>query len=246
MKCGPLRVVMCACRPYKRRSSSDDSLSRIMPDYAAQRANMVATQVLANGVTEEHLLDAFRAVHREQFVPADKRGIAYADAPLEIVPGRQLMEPRSFAKLLGLAEILPSDSVLAIGCATGYSTAVIARLAGRVIGLEEDAALVRVATEMLHAVGVPNATVVQGALAQGYRGGGPYDVILIEGGVEEIPEPLLAQLGEGGRLVTIFQREAMGRAVVFLNEEGHTGHRFDFDAAATVLPGFRKAPAFVF
>jgi len=217
-----------------------------MPDFAAQRANMVATQVLANGVTEERLLDAFRAVPREQFVPADKRGIAYADAQLEIVPGRWLMEPRSFAKLLELVDILPSDSVLDIGCATGYSTTVIAQLASRVTGLEEDAALVRIASEMLDAIRSANATVVQGALAQGYRGGAPYNVIFIEGGVEEIPEALFAQLGEGGRLVAILQGESLGRAVVFLKEEGRVGHRFDFDASATVLPGFRKPAAFVF
>jgi protein-L-isoaspartate(D-aspartate) O-methyltransferase len=168
------------------------------------------------------------------------------DAPLEIVPGRHLMDPRSFAKLLGLAKILPSDLVLDIGCATGYSTAVIARLARQVVGLEEDAALVRIASETLHTVGAPNVTVAQGALAQGHRGAAPYDVVFVEGGVEEIPESLFAQLGEGGRIVAICQRESAGRAVVFLNEEGYVGHRFDFDAAATVLPGFRKPPVFVF
>ncbi|HEX3431624.1 MAG TPA: protein-L-isoaspartate O-methyltransferase [Rhizomicrobium sp.] len=217
-----------------------------MPDYATQRVNMVASQVFANGVTEERILDAFRAVPREPFVPAAKRGIAYAEAPLEIAPARFLLSPRCFAKLVQLAEIAPDDTVLDVGCATGYSTAVIARLARRVTGLEEDAALLRVASDTLHSQHVANATIVQGALAQGHRGGGPYDAIVIEGGVEEVPESLLAQLAEGGRLVAILQREAQGRAIVFLEEGGRTGLRFDFDDSATVLPGFRKPAAFVF
>jgi protein-L-isoaspartate(D-aspartate) O-methyltransferase len=217
-----------------------------MPDFATLRANMVATQILANGVIEERILDAFRTVARETFVPGVSRGIAYADAPIQVVPGRYLLSPRSFAKLIEVADIEADDTVLDVGCATGYSTAVIARLAGQVIGLEEDAALVRVASDLLHSHGVPNAAVVQGSLAKGHRSGAPYDVIVIEGGAEEVPESLLAQLAEGGRLVTILQREAQGRAIVFLKEGGCIGHRFDFDASAALLPGFRKPAAFVF
>ena len=218
-----------------------------MPDYAALRANMVATQVLTDGVSEERLLDAFRAVPREQFVPADKVGIAYAEAPVELAPGRWLLTPRSFAKLLQLAEIRSGETVLDIGCATGYSTAVIARVARSVTGLELDATLLRVASEMLHRSGVSNATIVQGALVDGHRSGGPYDVIVIEGGVEVVPDSLLAQLAEGGRLVAVAQRESMGKAVIFLNEDGRHGHRFDFHASEkSVLPGFRQPAAFVF
>jgi protein-L-isoaspartate(D-aspartate) O-methyltransferase len=217
-----------------------------MPDYATLRANMVDTQVMANGVTEERILEAFRAVARELFVPAAKRGIAYAETPIEIVPGRFLLSPRCFAKLVELADIRAEDTVLDVGCATGYSTAIIARLARRVIALEEDAALVRIASDMLHSLHTANATLVQGALAPGHRGGAPYDVIVIEGGVEEVPAPLLAQLAEGGRLVAMLQREAQGRAIVFLNEAGRMGHRFDFDDSAAVLSGFRQPAGFVF
>jgi protein-L-isoaspartate(D-aspartate) O-methyltransferase len=218
-----------------------------MPDYAALRANMVATQIQTYSVTDERLLDAFRKVPREQFVPADKRGIAYAETPIEIVPGRWLMPAGTFARLIQIAEVLPSDSILDVGCATGYSTAVLARLARQVVGLEEDAALVRIGSEtMRRSADAANATVVQGVLARGDRSGAPYKVIFVEGGVEEIPEALFALLAEGGRLVTIIQREAMGRAIVFFKEEGVIGHRFDFDASASVLPGFRKPPAFVF
>jgi protein-L-isoaspartate(D-aspartate) O-methyltransferase len=217
-----------------------------MQDYATLRANMVDTQVLANGVTEERVLEAFRSVPREPFVPAAKRGIAYAEAPIEIVPGRFLLSPRCFAKLVELADIRPEDTVLDVGCATGYSTAVIAQLASRVIALEEDAALVRVASDMLHSLRTTNATLVQGGLAQGHRAGAPYDVIFIEGGVEQVPESLPTQLAQGGRLVAMFQREAQGRAVIFLNEAGRIGHRFDFDDFAPLLPGFRKPARFVF
>jgi len=217
-----------------------------MPDYAALRANMVDTQVLANDVTEERILAAFRAVPREAFVPAARRGIAYAEAPLEIVPGRSLLSPRCFAKLVKLAGIRRDDTVLDIGCATGYSTAVIAHLAKRVIGLEEDAALLRLASDMLHTLHATNAAIAQGVLAQGHRDAAPYDVIVIEGGVEVVPEPLLAQLAEGGRLVAMFRREAQVRAVIFLNDAGHIGQRFDFDDSAALLPGFRQPAGFVF
>ena len=216
-----------------------------MPDYAAQRANMVATQIFANGVTEERVLDAFHAVPRELFVPAEKRGIAYAEVAIEVVPSRRLLPVRTFAKLLELAEIEPDETILDVGCATGYSTAVIARLGSRIIGLEEDATLVRIASELLHSTGVAKATIAQGALVDGYRSAAPFDAIIIEGGVEEVPESLLAQLREGGRLVTILQRQSQGQAIVFLKEGERTGHRFDFDAAANVLPGFRKPAAFV-
>lgn len=217
-----------------------------MPDYAALRANMVATQLLANGVIEDRILDAFRAVPREAFVPAARRGIAYAETSIEIVPGRSLLSPRCFAKLVDLADIRREDTVLDIGCASGYSTAVVAHLAKRVIGLDEDAALVRLASDTLHSLPAKNAAIVQGVLAQGHRAAAPYDVILIEGGVEMVPEPLLAQLAEGGRLVAMFQREAQVRAVIFSKDAGRIGHRFDFDDSAALLPGFRQTAGFVF
>src|ERR1700691_3212760 len=118
-----------------------------MPDYAAQRLNMIESQVRANDVTDVRVQEAMREVPRERFVPAARRAIAYADSALELVPGRFLLEPRSFGKLLQLAEIAPGDKVLDVGCTTGYSTAVLARLAGRVVGLEEDADLMRVASD---------------------------------------------------------------------------------------------------
>jgi len=217
-----------------------------MPDFASQRFNMVASQILANGVTQERLLDAFRQIRREAFLPAAKCALAYADAAIEIVGGRWQLEPRTFAKLVELAQITPSDTVLDVGCATGYSTAVLAKIAGRVVALEQDADLVRIASERLHEAGVQNATIVQGSLSDGSPAGGSYDAIVIEGAIEQTPQRLLAQLADGGRLVAIMQREAQGQAIIYLNEEGRVGRRGAFDASAPVLPGFGQPAAFVF
>jgi len=129
-----------------------------MPNYAAQRLNMVESQVRANDVTDPRIHDAMRQVPRELFVPSAKRGVAYADAAIEVVRGRYLLEPRTFSKLLQLAAIGPNDAVLDVACGTGYSTAVIARLARTVIGLEQDADLVRIASETLPASGAANAS----------------------------------------------------------------------------------------
>jgi protein-L-isoaspartate(D-aspartate) O-methyltransferase len=216
-----------------------------MPDFVAQRQNMVASQILASGVTDERLMNAFAEVPRERFVPSAKRGVAYADAAIEVVPGRRLLEPRTLAMLLRLAEIDESDSVLDVGCATGYSTAVLAAISRRVTGLEQDADLVRVAEDALRECGCRNASVVQGSLVDGHRGDAPYNVIVVEGAFEQTPEPLIAQLAEGGRLVGILQRAEQGHAVLYLKEQGRIGRRIGFDASARVLSGFRRAAEFV-
>jgi protein-L-isoaspartate(D-aspartate) O-methyltransferase len=217
-----------------------------MPDYAAQRSNMVASQILANDVTDERLLAAFSEIERERFVPTAKRALAYADAHIEVVPNRWLPDPRTFAKLLRLAEILPTDSVLDVGCATGYSTAVLSRVCARVVGLEQDADLVRIASETVAATSAPNAKIVQGVLADGCGAMAPYDVIVVAGAIEAAPLALLAQLADGGRLVAIVRNEAQGHAVLYLNEQGRIGRRIAFDASIPVLAGFRQPVGFVF
>lgn len=217
-----------------------------MPDYLAQRLNMVESQVRVNDVTDVRVQQAMRDVPRERFVPTARKSTAYADAPLEVVQGRFLMEPRVFAKLLQLAEIKPTDNVLDVGCATGYSSAVLARIAARVTGLEQDADLVRVASETLPSVGATNAAVVQGGLAEGHKARAPYDVIYVNGAIETRPDALLGQLAEGGRLVAVVKSGASGHATVFLKEKGQVGSRAAFDADAPILPGFREKVGFVF
>ncbi len=217
-----------------------------MPDYLAQRLNMVESQVRVNDVTDVRVQDAMREVPRERFVPTARQATAYADAPLEVVRGRFLLEPRTLAKMLQLAEIAPTDTVLDVGCMTGYSSAVLSRIAARVTALESDADLVRVGAETLPAVGAANATVVQGDLAEGHKGKAPYDVIFVNGAIEVRPTALLAQLAEGGRLVAVVKSGAQGHATVFLKEKGQVGSRTGFDADAQILPGFREKVGFVF
>lgn len=217
-----------------------------MTDYAQQRMNMVDAQVRTNDVTDPRIHAAMREVPRERFVPPPRRAMAYADAAIEVAHQRYLLDPRTFSKLLQLVEIRTSDTVLDVGCATGYSSAVLARLADSVVALEQDADLVRIAVETLASVGAKNATVVQGQMAAGFKERAPYNVIFVNGGIQEAPAALLGQLAEGGRLGAIMQTGAQGHAELFVKQHGRVGSRSDFDASVPLLAGFKKAVGFVF
>ena len=208
------------------------------------RFNMVETQIRPADVNDPRVLAAISAVPREKFLPRAAAALAYADVPVAVAPGRYLLDPRSFAKLLQLAEINVDDKVLDVGCGTGYSAAVLARLADKVVALEQDADLVRAASQLL-ADAVGKVEVVQGGLVEGVKDQAPYDVIFVNGAVEQIPDSLLNQLAEGGRLVT-FLKDGQSRAWLFVKEKGQVGKRPDFDADVPVLAGFRKAVGFVF
>ncbi len=209
------------------------------------RFNMVEAQIRTSNVTDPRIHAAMGVVPRERFVPAAARALAYADVPVAVAPGRYLLDPRSFAKLLQLARVTAEDRVLDVACGTGYSSAVLARLAGEVVALEQDADLVRIASELL-ANAVGKVEVVQGGLIEGVRGQAPFDVIFVNGAIEQAPETLLSQLAEGGRLVAIMREGAQSRAWLFLKENGQIGRRPDFDADVPLLAGFRKAVGFVF
>jgi protein-L-isoaspartate(D-aspartate) O-methyltransferase len=218
-----------------------------MTDYAAARLNMVESQLRTNKVTNEAVLDAFLSVPRERFVQPALRGTAYIDEDLPLGHGRYLLEPMVLARLVQLAGIGRQDTVLEIGCATGYGTAILARLARNVVGIDSDPQLVTQAAARLRELAIGNASVTEAPLAAGAANRAPYSVILFEGTVAVIPEAVSRQLGEGGRLVAVLRPgEGVGRATLVVRSNGVLAHRPVFDAAAPFLPGFQPAPSFVF
>jgi protein-L-isoaspartate(D-aspartate) O-methyltransferase len=217
-----------------------------MSTFAAQRLNMIDAQVRANDVTDPRIHAAMSEVAREKFVPAAQRALAYADVPVEVSPGRYLLDPRTFAKMLALSGVCPEDKVLDVGCATGYSSAVLARLAHTVVALEQDANLVRLSSELLPAAGAANAVPTQGVLSQGIKAEAPYDLIFVNGAIQAPPEALLSQLAEGGRLVAILSEGVRSHAVKFVREQGRIGSWAAFDATVPTLVGFSKTVGFVF
>jgi protein-L-isoaspartate(D-aspartate) O-methyltransferase len=218
----------------------------LMLDFAAARRMMVDCQVRTSDVTDLRLIAAMLAVPRERFVPKASTELAYLDADLPVEAGRGLSKPMVLAKLLQAAEIGETDRVLVIGCTTGYSAAVIAHLAGAVVALEQDPGLAQLAKDNLQAVGARNATVVTGPLVGGWPATAPYDVILLDGAVEEVPAALLRQLKDGGRLLGVVGRPPLSKAMLFRSTGVESSSRLIFDATAPVLPGFAKPPAFVF
>ena len=220
-----------------------------MFDFAAARRMMVDCQVRTSDVTDPRIVAAMLDLPRERFVPERNASLAYLDLDVPVTagtPARRLLKPMVLAKLVQAAEIGPQDRVLDVACATGYSTALLARLARNIVALEEDVTLARHARENLAAVGVPNAEVVSGPLPDGWQAGTPYDVIFVNGAAEVVPERLLRQLAEGGRLVGVVGRPPASKAVLYLASGGQASALPIFDAAAPPLPGFAEPPAFVF
>lgn len=220
-------------------------------DAATQRMNMVESQIRPSDVTDRRILRAMLNVPREAFVPVSLRPLAYMDDTLNLgrttpdAPPRGLMAPRAFAKLVQLAEIGDDDVVLDVGCASGYSTAIIAKLAQTVVALEADASLAEAASKTLDGLGFDNAAVVTGVLEAGYPGEGPYDAIVVAGAVDTIPPGLLDQLKDGGRLVSVVAG-VPGRATVWRRVGRHFDKREAFEAAAPAMPGFEVKREFVF
>ena len=212
----------------------------------AARANMIDAQIRAADVTDPRIHAAMAAVAREKFVPSARLALAYADVPVEVAPGRYLLDPRSLAKALQLAGVKAKDRALDVGCGTGYSSAVLGGLVQSVVALEQDADLVRIASQALeNAPG--KIEVTQGSLIDGFKMGGPYDVILVNGSIETRPDALLGQLAEGGRLVCFMPSGSQGgRAMLFVREHGQVGSRPGFDATVPALAGFKKAMGFIF
>lgn len=219
-------------------------------DYSAYRTKMVDGQIRTTDVTSAPLLEALLTVPREKFVPEEHREIAYIDEDIRLSDGpegrRYLMEPSPFAKLLQIAEVDATDHALVVGCATGYSSAVLASIAASVIALESDAGLVEQATATLSGLGLGNVDVVHGPLRDGFAAKAPYDVIFIDGSVDEVPQSLLQQLNEGGRLVAVEGRGNAAVARLFVKTDGVVSGRLAFNAAIKPLPGFERVEAFRF
>lgn len=223
-----------------------------MMDFEAARTKMVDTQIRTTDVTSHSVLSAFLAVPREAFVPVEMKPLAYIDEDTQIAPAaggnpaRYIMEPSPLAKLLQLASVTKDDVVLEIGCGTGYAAAVLSLLAGSVVAVESDEALAAQATATLSELGYDNVAIVTGDLQQGYVDEAPYDVIFIDGAVEEVPETLLAQLRDGGRLVCVVGYGNAARARLYVRAHGVSSYNDYFNSAVKPLPGFRKAAEFVF
>ncbi|MCH7929583.1 MAG: protein-L-isoaspartate O-methyltransferase [Proteobacteria bacterium] len=218
-----------------------------MTDYVTARINMVENQVRPNRVADERVLAAMAEVPRERFVPRKYQGLAYVDEDIAVARGRYLMEPLALARLLDAAAIRPDDVVLDIGCATGYSSAVLARLANTVVALESDAGLAEDAVKVLGEIDADNVAVITGALEDGYPEQAPYDVIVLGGAVDEVPPAITDQLAEGGRLVAVVTGGGrVGKVTLTLRTHGRLSSRVVFDAAVAPLPGFSIARDFVF
>lgn len=215
-----------------------------MTDFAARRRMMVDTQVRPSDVTKFPIIEAMLAVSRENYVPDAQREAAYAEDLIDLGGGRCLLEPRTLAKLLDGLNIAKDELVLDVAAAYGYSTAVAARMAELVVAVEEDEVLAGEAQSILMEAGADNAVVHTGPLTDGAADHGPYDVILVQGGVEDVPASLVDQLKDGGRIGCIFMDGDLGTVRIGYKSGERLTWRYAFNASAPVLPGFAKARAF--
>lgn len=217
-----------------------------MPGLELQRKNMVESQVRPSDVTDRRITSAMMALPRERFVPANVANLAYMDEAIAVGPGRGLMAPRVLARLVQLADVSQNDSVLVVGAGSGYSAALLAGLGQKVIALESDTDMAARIAPLLGDLGIANVAAVPGPLPAGWQPAAPYDVILLDGAVDAVPEALTAQLAAGGRLVAIEKQGGFSRAVLLRKSGEVVSRRVAFDAAAPALPGFERAAGFVF
>lgn len=215
-----------------------------MPDFATRRRMMVDTQVRPSDVTKYPIIAALLDVPREEFVPPALAETAYIGENIPFSANRVLLEPRTFAKMLDALDVTGRDLVLDVGCATGYSSAILARLAQAVVAVESDAALAADAESALAANGAESVILVQGDLAAGVPAHAPYDAMILQGGIAHFPDALAQQLRDGGRVVALFMDGALGVVRLGVRDKGHMAWRDLFNAAAPVLPGFARAREF--
>lgn len=223
-----------------------------MMDFETARAKMVDNQIRTTDVTSHSVLKAFVAVPREAFVPAANKQLAYIDEDILICPARDgrparyMMEASPLAKLLQLAEISREDVVLEVGCGTGYVAALLSLLAGSVVSIDSDEDLVNAAAETLSSLGYDNVAAITADLEKGYPSEAPYDLIFINGAVQDVPAVLIEQLRDGGRLVAVVGYGAAAKATVFRKHNKGSSSNTFFNASIKPLPGFVQAKEFVF
>ena len=215
-----------------------------MTDFAARRTMMVDTQVRPNDVTKFPVIEAMLAVPREEFVPAGRRAVAYSGENLDIGRGRVLLEPRTLAKMVDALDIQPDDLILDLGCGYGYSAAVMARMAEAVVAIEDDADMAAEAERRLAEADVFNVSVLEGPLSEGAARQGPYDAILIEGAVQQVPAAIEDQLKEGGRIAALFDEGRLGVVRIGHRLNDRVNWRYAFNAHAPLLPGFTRERRF--
>lgn len=213
-------------------------------NFPAMRRAMVDSQLRTNAVNDPRVTAAIESVAREDFVPADKRAMAYTDRAVPLAGARAINPALVTARLIVEAGIAAGDAVLLVGAASGYAAAVIAGLGANVVALESDAALLAEAKALLKAVA--GVTVVSGDLTKGHAKGAPYDVILVDGAIEQVPEALIRQLAEGGRLAAAVNDGGVSRLCVGYKAGAGFGLHPVMDADAVVLPGFEKPKGFTF
>jgi protein-L-isoaspartate(D-aspartate) O-methyltransferase len=217
-----------------------------MTDFTALRTAMVDCQVRPNDVTRYPIIDALLRMPREEFVPAELQSIAYSEKHIELSPGRVLLDSRTFSKMLDALDIQPDELVLDVGCGYGYSSAIVSRLAQAVVSIEEIDSLAQEAESSLMGQNIDNVVFHTGPLVDGVADHGPYDVILLQGGIEVFPETLRGQLKPGGRVAAIFVDGGAGVCRIGINGETGLSWRRAFDATAPLLPGFEAAKSFEF
>ncbi len=214
-------------------------------NFAAARQTMLHSQVRPNGVTDPGILDALGAVPREAFVPEGLRRVAYVDEELPVGHGRFVIAPMVLGRLLNAAAVRPGDVALDLACGSGYSTAVLARVATTVVAVESDPGLAETAASVLGGLGVDNAAVETGDPAAGYPSQAPFDVIVIAGAVRQVPNAVRHQL-DGGRLVTIHQEApGVGRGTVITRSGDAFSSVSPFDDSLPLLPEFDAPSGFV-
>ncbi|WP_321831899.1 protein-L-isoaspartate O-methyltransferase [Thalassovita sp.] len=215
-----------------------------MTDFTARRTMMVDTQIRPSDVTKFPIIQAMLSVPREDFVPADKIESAYVEENVDLGGSRVVLEPRTLAKMLDALDIQADELVLDLGCGLGYSSAVMARMAEAVVAVEDDEARADEAQAALSRAGADNVAVHVGALAEGAAKHGPYDVVVLQGAAEHLPEAIIDQVKEGGRIAALLVEGALGTVKIGYKIDGVMSWRFAFNAGAPVLPGFERHQAF--